>query len=70
MPIPYEVLCSECGQTLDVTKRTMDHDGDLAIEVEPCDTCLDNRGADVAEPLNTEITELEAEITALQGRAE
>lgn len=40
MPTPYRVGCSVCGNGLDVAERKMDEEGDIFIEVAPCDTCL------------------------------
>ena len=41
MPIPYCVNCSVCLNRISVTARAMDPDGDIFIEVAPCETCLD-----------------------------
>ena len=43
MSIIYEARCNECGEFVAVTRYKLDGDEDLCIEVEPCDTCLDNR---------------------------
>ncbi len=33
---PYSITCSECGDNLHITKKEVDSDSDLRIEVEPC----------------------------------
>ncbi len=40
MPTPYNVRCSGCTNDIEITMRSMDHDGDLLVEVEACPTCL------------------------------
>ena len=39
---PYEVCCSECGNSLVITGRTPDPDGDLRVKVAPCIYCMDD----------------------------
>ena len=38
MPTPHDVYCS-CGDQLEITKRTLDSDGDLTIHVSACGSC-------------------------------
>jgi len=42
MPVPYEVLCNKCSSSLNVAGRSMDYDGDVACEVDPCEKCLED----------------------------
>jgi ribosomal protein L31 len=37
---PYQVTCSECGNSLDFS-ATVDRDLDLKLEVEVCTNCTD-----------------------------
>ena len=39
MSVIYDAKCGTCSQDLDVTVR-LDRDGDLCIEVAPCENCL------------------------------
>ncbi len=39
MPTPYSVKCSECGNDLEITDRSMDAAGDVLCEALPCVTC-------------------------------
>lgn len=41
MPTPFEVRCSACNSVLEVTERKLDSDGDLLIEVEGCEKCIE-----------------------------
>lgn len=52
MPIPYRITCSVCGRPIEVSDRALDSEGDLFIEVKPCETCL----AEVAESVEKEAT--------------
>lgn len=36
---PYDIKCAECGEALSVDKN-IDNDGDLYLEVTPCESCL------------------------------
>ena len=36
---PYECLCTECGKPLEVS-ASIDNDMDIALQVQPCATCL------------------------------
>jgi len=41
MPTPWKVSCRTCGEELIVPHRSMDSDGDIYVEVQPCETCLE-----------------------------
>lgn len=40
MPTPYRVHCHGCGDDLVIRNRSMDKDGDVTVEVYPCENCL------------------------------
>ncbi len=40
MSVIFEAKCDKCGQDLTVSSLTLDRDGDLCIEVAPCEDCL------------------------------
>jgi hypothetical protein len=37
MDQPWSITCSECGNDLYVTKKDVDYQFDLSIQVDPCD---------------------------------
>ena len=41
MPTPYQVTCNECAATLTIARRMMDNDGDVCVEVDPCEACIE-----------------------------
>jgi hypothetical protein len=49
MPIPYDVKCFGCGHTIEVRVRKLDYDGDLYIEVDPCESCIECRACEMEE---------------------
>jgi hypothetical protein len=36
-----EIICSKCGDTLEVDSSTSDFKGTARIEIRPCDKCLE-----------------------------
>ena len=36
---PYECICFKCGKPLEVS-ASIDNDMDIALEIQPCETCL------------------------------
>ncbi|MGW8322087.1 MAG: hypothetical protein ACWGSD_11100 [Thermodesulfobacteriota bacterium] len=43
---PYALTCSECGDDLELPVRVVDEDGDITLEVAPCETCLGHAAAE------------------------
>lgn len=41
MPTPYKAVCYKCGDELDIIGRFMDGSGDVIVNVDPCDKCLE-----------------------------
>ena len=38
---PYRVCCAKCFETLNVSRKEVDDDLDLFLEVDPCEHCLE-----------------------------
>ena len=36
---PYSIECKECGSELTVARKDVDSDGDLKLEISPCEKC-------------------------------
>ena len=66
MPTPYQVYCAECGNELEVTKRHMDSDGDVTVDILPCETCMERERDDAASTLNDTIRELKEQVAQLE----
>ncbi len=51
MPTPYNVGCNGCKSELNITTRELDRDGDLLVEVDPCEVCLQAKREEVEEEM-------------------
>ena len=64
--INVDVVCSECGTSLDVEGDGFDYET-LTLEVEACSSCIESRAEEVTDEMSAEIEDLEKKVAELEG---